>query len=395
MSAERAELHAESLDALGGQLLEGLDELLAREISLLLDGPELEAWQTVELRDASLGLMRATLEHEIACLREGCVLPRSCPPATADGVRLALAVDAPVTVILQCCRAGHAALAEASLAATEDVVLRSRVSRFLFGYEKRCAHLIEELYNRESERSRRAGQAHLLELVGRVLRSTAESGTVEDLEWDMAAWHVGIVATGPHVDDSLERLRDRLASRLLHAAPDASTRWSWLGFGTDDAADVMSRVAGFVPLPGDQLCVGMPAQGVEGFRATHREALWCRRVARLTGRPVTVHDDVAAEALALTDLDAASHFVTQTLGLLTSANGRFGTLIATLEAYFAAGENAASAAARLDVYERTVTNRLRAAERHLGVRVSDHRLELELALRLRRLLDLLPSSRSP
>jgi DNA-binding PucR family transcriptional regulator len=54
----------------------------------------------------------------------------------------------------------------------------------------------------------------------------------------------------------------------------------------------------------------------------------------------------------------------------------------TLHAYFATGQNAASAAAVLGVHEKTVSNRLRAIEEHLGHPIEARRAELELALRL-------------
>jgi DNA-binding PucR family transcriptional regulator len=54
----------------------------------------------------------------------------------------------------------------------------------------------------------------------------------------------------------------------------------------------------------------------------------------------------------------------------------------TLEAYFAAGRNAASAAMALGVSRQTVNSRLRAAEERLGCPLESCAAELKTALRL-------------
>jgi len=55
----------------------------------------------------------------------------------------------------------------------------------------------------------------------------------------------------------------------------------------------------------------------------------------------------------------------------------------TLRAYFQTGENVSSTAAALAVSRQTVTNRIRQAEVRLGEQISNCRVELECALRLK------------
>jgi DNA-binding PucR family transcriptional regulator len=134
------------------------------------------------------------------------------------------------------------------------------------------------------------------------------------------------------------------------------------------------------------VAVGGPASGAEGFRRAHTEAQSAHRVALRRPAPVTLYDDVALEALAAEDDSRARAFVARELGPLAADDPRALTLRATLRAYFGVAQNASSAAALLGVHERTVANRLRAVEEHLGRPVSARHAELDTALRLHELL---------
>ncbi len=57
-----------------------------------------------------------------------------------------------------------------------------------------------------------------------------------------------------------------------------------------------------------------------------------------------------------------------------------------MTAYFRAGHNAASAAARLGVHERTGAYRIRSIEQALGETLTELRADLDVALRLHRVL---------
>ena len=70
------------------------------------------------------------------------------------------------------------------------------------------------------------------------------------------------------------------------------------------------------------------------------------------------------------------------LGPLADDDERSELLRDTLAAYFATGQNAASAAAALGVHDRTVLYRLRTIEERLGRSILERREELGVALRL-------------
>jgi DNA-binding PucR family transcriptional regulator len=83
------------------------------------------------------------------------------------------------------------------------------------------------------------------------------------------------------------------------------------------------------------------------------------------------------------DAEAARRFVDDELGALLRANDAE-RMLETLESYFAAGHNGASAAARLGVSSRTVSYRLHAIEEVLGHAIVTRSAELQTALRLHR-----------
>ena len=108
--------------------------------------------------------------------------------------------------------------------------------------------------------------------------------------------------------------------------------------------------------------------------------------AAASGRPITHYAEVALESLAAVDEDAAAAFVARELAGLDGDDVRSTRLRQTLRAWFAAGHNAAAAAAALGVHEQTVAQRLRTVEERTGRPVAARRAELETALRLRDLL---------
>ena len=197
--------------------------------------------------------------------------------------------------------------------------------------------------------------------------------------------HLAGIAVGRRPLESLRVLAWGLSGELLSVAVSYDTAWGWIRISDIDDAGVRRRLyAG--ALPPAAISTGSVAAGPQGFRESHFEARAAARVARLSGAALTVYEDVALEALTIADTEAARRFVRHVLGELGEERRRGRQLRTTLRAYLAAGQNAASAAAALGVHERTVSNRIRAAEAELRGPVARTHAELELALRLHELL---------
>jgi len=197
--------------------------------------------------------------------------------------------------------------------------------------------------------------------------------------------HVAAVAWGAKRRDCMRLLAWELSGELLSVDADAETAWGWIGVAGTNGDALRTRLRGYSPSAGG-VAVGAAGTGSEGFREAHQRALAAARVARLSAANLTLYEDVALEALALADVEAARRFVHFALGGLADDDPRARELRATLRTYLACGQSATSAAAMLDVHERTIGNRLRAAEGRLGRSVVPAHAELELALRLHELL---------
>ena len=95
--------------------------------------------------------------------------------------------------------------------------------------------------------------------------------------------------------------------------------------------------------------------------------------------------DAGLEILLLQDDDLARTFVASELGELAAESAEAARLRDTLEASFRFGSHVA-AAEHLQLHEHTVRNRLHRAEELLGHSLQERRTELQVAVRLVRLL---------
>jgi hypothetical protein len=131
-----------------------------------------------------------------------------------------------------------------------------------------------------------------------------------------------------------------------------------------------------------RVAIGEPGRGIDGFRATHRQASEAARVARLSGMTGAVrYTDVALTALLTKDLDQARAFAARELGALAEADTRIAdTVLAVLDAQ----GSPRRAAQRLGVHENTVAKRIKTAEALLGRGVYDRPAELFAALTIAR-----------
>jgi sugar diacid utilization regulator len=129
-----------------------------------------------------------------------------------------------------------------------------------------------------------------------------------------------------------------------------------------------------------------PQQGVDGLRGTFDQA---ERVesfrAAFAPTDVIRYSDLRLELLLLQNRELAQAFVTRELGALSGTTAEAAKMRETLAASFRYGSHVA-AAEHLRLHEHTVRNRLQKVEAQVGVAPRDRRTELEVALRLHRLL---------
>jgi hypothetical protein len=377
MPALAAAMHAR-LDQLAGELLDRSREVLP------------EIWLDPAMTPAIVEYTRESIRAELDCLAAGGRIPETMPEPDIDGTRQTAQFGFPLRNLLWGYRRGHSAQWDAwldlvegdeTLSPAERRSLLEAGSAFFFAYADRLMDLVTETYTAERERVLASREQRRVQLV----RELLEGGPVDDvaLDYPLEALHVGLVAWGPDAAAAIDELATRTRRRLLMVPALDDVWWAWLGGAGELPATATRALAEAAPPPGTGLAVGLSAHGPDGFRTTHEQAEAAHRAAVRAGAAVVRFADVALEELAAADATAARAFVARELAGLDSADARSDRLRDTLRAYFAAGHNAAAAAAALGIHEQTVAARLRAVEERTGRPVALRRAELETALRLR------------
>lgn len=165
------------------------------------------------------------------------------------------------------------------------------------------------------------------------------------------------------------------AARVLSVLASAATRWVWVA-GTVDA-DVLLRSVD--TMPDVRIAIGPTANGVDGFRRSHFDAITTQHLmARLhSPQQVALFTDVQLVALITADTDRAAEFVKQTLGDLESAGTE---LQDTVRTFVASQCNASRTAQRLYTHRNTLLRRLARADELLPRPLADSSVEVAVAL---------------
>jgi hypothetical protein len=348
--------------------------------------------QAPELVEGLRKTVFVALDYTLETIGRGQSFSGAVPLAALEQVRRAARSGITLNTVLRRYIAGHAVF--------WDFVLRE-VDRADFSGEERTALLrqaslvqasffeglvgsVADEYMREVERSARTREQRRAELVQELL-SGAIVSTV-DLGYDVECVHLGLVASGTRGDEAVRRFAVRLGCESLASSRDEQTFWAWLGSRRDLFRGDWERVLREELPDGVSVSTGEPGGGVEGFRTTHQQACAAYRVAQRICVPVTRYRDVALVALGLDDHAMGRSLIDVYLGALDDGTERTPVLRDTLRAYFAAEQNASSAAAALGVHKNTVVYRLHTIERRLRHPVNSHRAELETALKLEQVL---------
>jgi hypothetical protein len=203
------------------------------------------------------------------------------------------------------------------------------------------------------------------------------------LDYQLDGWHLGVIAMGVGATQAVPELARCANRRLLSVAQAKDCVWAWLG-GKDRIPphELESVAASILTDENVMLAVGESASGLQGWRATHRQARAALDVALRRPKPLTRYADVALLATALKDEALAGALTDIFLSPLDDAGKRGPVLRQTVRAYLAAERNASSAAIMLKVSRSTVESRLRTIEALVGRTLHPCPPELEVALEL-------------
>lgn len=380
-----------SLARVSEELLSGRDELADELVGAIhrrvpefadFDGPEL--WEAV--RDSCL----ANLETGLAAIGGDRRVPERVPDDARELALITARLGLPLGALLRTYRIGHAIVWERmfELLEAEGIDAPARreaiatVSAYLFDHVDQVSSMVAEEYTAERDRLLRSREQRRTQMIRDVLDGADPDPATATgaLDYDLRLNHLALVVSGPDPEAAVRALAQALgAPHRLVVVLTADTAWGWLGRARE--FELPERLPA---VEGARISFGEPAAGVDGFRTSHRQSRDAHRVALRAGprdQPVR-YDEVALETLAAGDEGRAAVFVARELRGIDGEDARSRRLRATLRAYFAAGQNASSAAAMLGVHEHTVAYRLRTVEEALGRPVNARRAELETALRL-------------
>ena len=283
------------------------------------------------------------------------------------------------------------ALSEQARTPAELRAAADEVVAFTVAYIDRISEALIDIYAEERRLWSQRTDAARAAQVRAVLHDQAmDESTAEIMTGHaMSPWHVGLVAWVDADHPDAERIIERATSVLRRAEErsplvvptDVHTLWSWVSWPSSDVdLGVIDRVV--EQCPEVTIAVGEPAAGLEGFRATHREALRARNVAE-TAQPhatITRFGEVRLSALLAENLDDLRAWVARTLGELARDDEDTARLRETVRTYLETGGSATETAERLHVHRNTVRYRLQKAEEVRGRPLDDDRVGVEVSL---------------
>lgn len=376
----------QALAAIADALAAQLDELVERMFARIRNDAPDGFFSDPAVYQAGVDSIRQNLGSILAALRSGRELPEP-PSAAMDEARIVAQSGNSIEGLMQTYRIGHSVFWEASMDVIDELVpdaeMRRRVlrqvSRFLFGYVDRVIPPIVDAYEQQRDALFRDREQRKRRLVRDLIAGLPVD--TSQLAYDLSSAQLAVISWGSQPEQTIVRLGETVGCRLL-TVPDASdVVWGWLNGDVLREYDV-ARLRRFEPRDGTSVAIGEVLHGVDGFRRSHRQAWHAYQVASIRPQDVTVYRDISLMALTLHDPESARTFVVEELGELAGDGPKATLLRETLSAYFAAGQNAAAAAAALQITDRTVAYRVRSAEARLGFPIGTRRDELGVALRL-------------
>ncbi len=266
----------------------------------------------------------------------------------------------------------------------------------LFGYQDHVASQVAETYARADDALSRS-RAHVRQgLVRELLRDEATPVGPSDLltlDYDLQLPHLVVLLPAMPAGAAarlLIGLRAAAHVRQTLVQPlSLSSSALWLGASGSWTPEAVAAVRSVLERTGVEASLSDPQPGLAGFRAAMVQAQEVERVRSALGRAgapaVLAHTEVSLEVLLLRDVERTRAFVSAELGRLAEPGPDAARLRDTLDVSFRYGSHVVTAQ-RLQLHEHTVRNRLHKAEQLVGHSLQERRTELQVALRLWRLL---------
>jgi GGDEF-like domain/PucR C-terminal helix-turn-helix domain len=338
-----------------------------------------------EYREGLRAAVPIAIDYCLAGIESGECNPPPVPAALRAQARVAARNGVPLEAVLRRYFAGYTLLGDILLGEVEASSPRKSeelktLLRILAASFDRLLAAIGEEHASETESLPAAPEQRRAELIERLLSGEPLAGA--ELEYDLFANHLGLIAKGPEAQGLLRELASSLDRRLLLVLRGDQV-WAWLGGRKPiEPARLKRHLRSNWPTE-VRLAIGGPGVDLAGWRLTHRQARAALSVTLRGGEAVTFYNEVMLLASIMRNELLATSLRQLYLEPLKEESDGGLTARETLRAYINADRNSASTAAALGITRQTVNNRLRAIEDRLRRPLSAP--ELEAALRLEEL----------
>lgn len=378
---------------------------------------ELLVTEIAELRGDTplLQLLRDTVSSNIdtffSAIRHRIPIEHIEPPAAAlEYARRLAQREVSANALVRAYRLGHQAVLKIALEEVRASELDAKLSlsvyeRFAaisFGYIDRISQLVVATYQDERERwlgnrntMRASCVRDLLEAV-----DVDVDAVIDAIQYPLRRIHVALVVWCREFDSgdeltAMERFVDKLAEsigaceRPLFMSIDHVTGWAWIPLPSNAATGALGRIRTVAETTAEApwIAAGNPLPGIDGFRRSHQQAQDARTVAIASGgnvpRFIAANDPgLAVAALVGNNLEAASTWVAEVLGPLSSPTESDERLRETLRVFLRTGSSNKAAAEELHLHINSVKYRVHRAVERRGRPISEDRLDVEVALNL-------------
>ena len=375
----------EACSALASRLRERLPELqgaIATRVYAISDPHDVADPGYLQGLNAALA---AAIDYRLSVLEVGERRAPTVPPALLAQARLDARDGVSLDTVLRRYFAGNTLFGDFLVEEAERAEVPSSVLRRLLGAQATLSDRLLEAVSEEHARAARNRPTSAAERRRECVKSLVAGELVDhsELEYDLDAHHLALIAKGEGSPRVMRMLAGRLDRRLLAVRREEEPVWAcWLGGRAPLETEQALRALGEVSLDRVFVTLGEPGEGLSGWRLSHRQAKAALPIAERRGQPIVRYADVALLASILRDDLVATSLHQLYLEPLERARdgGKVGR--ETLRAYFAAERNVSSTAAVLGVDRRTVTNRIRAIEDLFGRPLKEFATALETSLQL-------------
>lgn len=326
----------------------------------------------------------------------------SVPPAAAEYARRFAQHELSLEALLRAYRLGEHRVSQWAVEVlgrlehvdTHDALaaiseLNERLSRYIDQVIEGLIDIYESERRRWSSRTGAARGAQLRAVLDN--EGLSQASAEELLGLPLGVWHqAAIVWVPPGTPDSepLFQAASRLLNDVSGRTPitmltDDQTMWAWVSTPARPALDPVELRSGLAVGSALRMALGAAAFGLEGFRASHREAARARRLAETAngaGDQLVLFDEVALAALLTDHPDDLRNWTARVLGGLCAHDTNSAELRRTVQVFLQHGGSFTEAAARLHLHKNTVHYRVKKAEQLRGRPLSEDRLDLEVAL---------------